>query len=719
MSSKTNVAAGAIWLLALCVLLLVSGCSEKGGGTRSPNLLPDTEISFGPREESTTYYKVQAYWFGTDDDGTIDHYEVALVKGLSKDSLAHLDYDELDWTATARTDSSFVLSADSCCTSIGTTRYGLSYWGVLVRSVDDESATDSSPASLFFQASNALPKVKITIPKKTTSPYLLTSAHVYLEWRGEDSDGEATALSYKYLLIPESALPGGWNPPLKRPPLPPLTQDSSGVGHAAPPTGYWSEWVPADCTSVRDLNLSLYALSKVLAFVTVKDEGGAVLPDYLYGVYNGENNWVKCFINPTPSGVTANVDGGPLGIRSSMDVEGQKVAAGLFRGARVSYRFWGTEDRGQGNLVTAYRYYYDDPEDPRTSSWNYWTSVEPLRTRGASVEWSVRYPTDGLPFEPTIGPHIFVVELRDLNKVDTHCEFKIEVLPGPRGKDKLIYLVDDDQAKFMEVGYSPYDAETGAFWTDILEGYNWETFDTQEGAAFSREVPIRRIGDATTVIWVVDQDSEGAETQLLRVCWNLGNYLNSYVKVGGNLIIIGKDPCFATMYWPDKSPPTPPGRTNVTTLDFTPRVSEVDSSLVYNFMWEAFGISKMQVAIPVVPFKTAAPCEPEWGPITTGVIPGVAGWSGRMDNAFYITEVRTDIPVRKMYSVIPIDAQGNPSGAAQCSGATMKLIGVYVPGDSERGYAAYIGIPPWFFDHDQVKTMIRQLLDIFNEPRTP
>jgi hypothetical protein len=90
-----------------------------------------------------------------------------------------------------------------------------------------------------------------------------------------------------------------------------------------------------------------------------------------------------------------------------------------------------------------------------------------------------------------------------------------------------------------------------------------------------------------------------------------------------------------------------------------------------------------------------------------------------MDTAFYITEVRNDIEVHKMYSMIPLDNQGQPTGPAVCSGRDMKLVGVYVPGDGERGYAAYIGRPPWFFDHDQVKVMIRKLLEMFGEPRTP
>jgi len=722
-SRKSTGEAGIVGLLSLCILLLAAGCSEKSSGNRLLNKVPDTQISFGPTEQSTTYYKVQAFWYGTDEDGAIDHYEVALVKNLTRDSLPSLDYDALSWAPTARTESSFVLTADSCCTSIGLTSYGMSYWGILVRAVDNEGGVDLEPASLFFQASNVLPRVRIQIPKKSTTAFMLASAHVYLQWRGEDSDGDVAKLAYKYLIIPESLLPGGSWLVTPRPPLPPLEQDSSGVGHASPPTGYWSEWVPADCTYVKDLNLSLYGGTgkKIMAFVTCKDEGGAVLPDYLYGDYGSDNNWVRLLISLVPSGVNTMIDAGPLGVRRSLDVDIYKnTVAGLFRGTLVSFRFWGLEDRGQGNLATAYRYYYDDPEDPRTSSWNYWTSVDPLRQSGGSVEWTVKYPPpDGTPFEPTVGPHVFVAEIRDLNKVETHCEFRVEVLPGPKGKDRLIYLVDDDQAKFMEQKYTNYEPETRAFWADVLDGYSWDSFDTREGPAYTKTVPIRRVGDATTVVWVADWDYEGAETQLLKVCWDLGNYLNSYVKVGGNLIIIGKDPCLATMYWPDKQVYLSSLRSQRTNMDFTPRRSEVDSSYIYNFMWEAFGIVRMQNASPAVPFETMAPCEAGWEAVTTDRIPGVAGWPGKMDNAFYITEVRNDIDVHKIYSIIPVDNQGQPTGPAACSGANMKLVGVYVPGDGERGYAAYIGIPPWFFDHDQVKVMIRKLLDMFGEPRTP
>jgi hypothetical protein len=720
---RSSGSAVAVGLVLLCILFLGAGCSEKGGGGRLPNRLPDTQISFGPTEQSTTYYKVQAFWYGTDEDGAIDHYEVALVKNVTRDSLPSVDYDALSWAPTARTESSFVLTADSCCTSIGLTSYGLSYWGILVRAVDNDGGVDQVPASLFFQASNALPRVRITIPHKSTGAHELVSPYLYLQWRGEDMDGDVTKLLYKYLLIPESWLPGGvWNT-IPRPHLPPLEQDSSGTGHGSPPAGYWSEWVPADCTYVKDLNLSVYKGIKVMAFVTCKDEGGAVLPDYLYGDYGGDFNWVRMLISRSPLGVATNIDAGPLGTRNSSAADTYRnTVSGLFRGTLVSFKIWGSEDRSQGSLITAYRYYFDDPEDPKTSSWNYWTSVDPLRQRVGGIEWTVKYPADGKPFEPTVGPHIFVAELKDLNKEVTHCEFRIEVLPGPKGKDHLVYLVDDDQAKFLEPpGYLNYEQDSRAFWADVLDGYNWESFDTYEGRwIYTKAVPIRRVGDATTVIWLADYDDQGNDTHLLRVCSALGNYLNSYTKVGGNLIIIGKDPCYATMYWPDApNVYDPQFRASKTSLDFTPRVSSADSSMIYNFMWEAFGIVKMQNPVTGIPFKTMAPCEAGWEPVSTAKIPGVGQWIGKMDNAFYITEVRSDIDVHKMYSMIPIDNQGLPIGSPECSGLNMKLVGVYVPGDGERGYAAYIAIPPWFFNHDQVKVMIRNLLEMFGEPRTP
>ena len=695
------------------VAVLLGGCSEES--RRICNLAPDTFISFGPAETGCNHYKVDAYWYGTDVDGAVERFEVATVRGEALGSLDSLDFSALPWRLTASVDSTFVVQADSCCEQAGRTWYDTATWGILVRSVDNEGARDPLPAVTFFQACNQLPKVTLRIPRIDPGPFPVCAAFA-LRWGGSDADGPADNLLYKYLVIPEADVAGGEWPPAagQGPCLPPLERDSSGVDHAAPPVGYWSEWVPADCTLVEDINLTAYAGSgqHMVLIVTAKDEAGALLPEELYQTYNAGRNWVEIVVPAGMCNLNLWIDGGMRGQRSSGDP--QKYAdliSYLYAGTEVRFSFGVWEDLWSSVPAKDYRYYFDDPAG---TTWN-WMPVAPLRQPGQLGEWHVTVPSGEQPLTPSLGPHILVAEVRDKVGTVSHCEFKIQVLSGPQGKDNLIYLVDDDRAKFLEASYPGYEQEARAFWSDALDGYTWESFSTQEGVGFTREVPASRVGDASTVIWVVDQDTEDPETHLTRVCAELGNYLDSYVKVGGNLIIIGKDPVFATMYWPDGWYPRTADRSRITTLDLTPRVSEVDSSWVYHFLWETFGIVGMRIAIPPVAFKTAEPCEDGWGSVTTDVIPGVAGWPGRMDNAFYITEVREDMPVHKLYSVIPIDAQGNPTGPAQCGGPNTKLVGVWVPGDSQRGHAAYIGIPPWFFNHGQVKTMIRHLLEEFGE----
>jgi len=332
---------------------------------------------------------------------------------------------------------------------------------------------------------------------------------------------------------------------------------------------------------------------------------------------------------------------------------------------------------------------------------------------------------DGKPFVPPLGPHIFTVELKDLNGQITHAEFRLEVLQGPRGKpEKLVYLVDDDIAGWLSPGYQWQEQGSDSLWNAILEPYNHEVFDTGGGTTpYSKEVPVRRIADASTVIWAVDKNDNKPNTQLTQVCYEKGNYLNSYVKVGGNLIIIGRDPVFACGAWPTDTRIEEDVRGNNTFYDFTPRFNRADSTYSFNFNWDIFGILKMAIPMPDVPTNEISPCEPGYPPIRALNIPGTEiGWGALLTSTFYITEVRTtaddkfpiEVPVKRIYTIVPCDEMGNQIGAPDCE---MRLIGVYVPAHGNLGHAAYIGIPPWFFDHDQVKVLIQQLLDEFGEPR--
>lgn len=743
--SKHFKLAGLISLCISCLAVWLGGCSEKGGGDLEANQPPDTHISFGPAENAQTYFKVPCFWFGTDPDGTVERYQIATISDLNLSELTEAQLDSLSkaifvshpYITTTATETTFVLEADSWCDTCGTpgtAQIATSYWGVFVRAVDNEGLMDPNPERSFFQATNLVPKARITVPYKPYGRNVTLPAKTYVEWGGVDEDGEVSGMQYKYIIAP--VLKDSYEGPPQRPPdLPPFDHvyTEAKMPYAVTPTGYWSDWVPADCTDVKDIDLSQFMSGEGFDYfarvcVTCKDEGGAVLPEELFGeIYNADANWIMISVIAEGGGVVTEIDGGPLGRRNSSDQTGpigyMTNVAGLFSGTRVSFRFWGREIRDQGKMAKEYRYYYDDPEDPRTSTWNYWTSVEPIRDTGHEPpEWVVRYPPDGKTFVPSLGPHVFTVELRDLTRAVTHCEFRVEVLNGPVGKpDKLVYLVDDDAAEWLSPTYRWYEQGSDSLWAAILGPYNYEVFDT--GKTFTREVSVRRVADASTVIWNVDQDDVRPTCQLTLVCYERGNYLDSYVKVGGNLIIIGRDPIFACQFWPDQTPYIDL-RGEKTSMDFSPVLNRADSTYMYNFNWDIFGIRRMEIANPDVPTNELYPCDPDFEPIHSKSLEGMEGWDGTFYNPFYITEVRPDsggvwpnvsmsVPVRKIYTTVPVDEWGNqlePDCEARC-------IGVYVPAHDGRGHAAYIGIPPWFFDHDQVKALIQKLLDEFGEPR--
>jgi hypothetical protein len=564
-----------------------------------------------------------------------------------------------------------------------------------LRALDDSRVTDPGPAEAIPIGETGMPKVEIVVPRRLPVPYLDVCPHFYLEWEGYNPLGNEADLYYKYILIRENDLP-----------LPPLDHEWGGA-HMCPPIGLWSEWVPADCTYVTDIDLSefLGTLEYVRTVVTAKHKSGCVLHKIFYKSYNQNRNWFRCIVVPFCASTPVHIEDQMLGVRrSTKQAEYETEIAYIYEGTEILPRFWADEFKPEGQMARAYRYYFDDPDSP---TWSSWTAVELLRHEGYSPEWIARCPPDGMPFAPAIGEHEFVVEVVDYNRMVSHCEFHLEVLEGPQSQPgHLIYLVDDCRCAWLEPYYSPCEQVQDSLWAAILEGYTYEVHDT--GIHYNDAVSPHALGPASTVIWSVDYDIE-AGTHLLDVCSEYNNYLYSYVKTGGNLIVIGKNPIYAHAYWPNGEP-WPERRATFTNLDFTPTFESLDSTTTYNFNWDVFGIVEMELPAPQVRFSTLYPCETGWSAVDAGDLPGPPYWDGVFSNGFFITEVRTDIDVHTLYGVVPLDSHGNP-GAPDCT----RWLVVYVPSDGVRGHAAYIGVPPWMCDHDQVRTMIRELLSLFGE----
>ncbi len=700
-------------LTACCAAFLIYGCSEGPGGDRVPNIPPDTHISFGPAEDSLTFYRIQAFWYGSDDDGDVDYFEVATVKHIQRGD--SIDYDALDWGNTTSKESTFVVEADSCCygqPGDNDPHYATAFWGILIRSVDNTGAPDETPAGLFFQASNLIPRADIRVPQYSPS-YQSVPPRPYVQWDGSDLDGDETMLRYKYLLLPEKQKNSMWGGG-----VPPLDYEGSGGPHQSPDPGTWSEWVPSDCTYVKDIDLSKYRIGspgfdRVWFYVTSKDEGGAFLPPELFMTYNEGNNVQGMIVLRTGAGVQVVIEGEAMGVVQFFACQGRpEVPPAIFAGTPISLRFWGLENVDQGKITEAYRYYLDEFNDP-SSRWNFWTSVEPIRDRANSPQWRVRFPNEGR-FTPAVGSHVFGVELRDFNRDTTCAEFHFDVLPGPQGQESNILLVDDYANRGFEGTYIPgFEQLEFEMWSDVLEGYDWQEWDT--GFNFQEQTPVRLVGGATTVIWSVDLGSE-LTPDLFDLCSDRGNYLQSYVNVGGNLIIIGHSPIYCTMYWSDGTPP-PGTRSNVTDIDFTPRVVGADTT--FHFMWDIFGVKRMQLSgFPVYYVSELMPCAPylDWDPV--GVVPKGSlhiRWPGYISSPFLMTEFRPGADVKPIYGVRRIVRPWDPPGSWTYIEDCRNMGGVYVTGDDERGHAAYINFPAYWLDRDELRSLIRNLLELFGE----
>ena len=108
------------------------------------------------------------------------------------------------------------------------------------------------------------------------------------------------------------------------------------------------------------------------------------------------------------------------------------------------------------------------------------------------------------------------------------------------------------------------------------------------------------------------------------------------------------------------------------------------------------------------------PCDPggEWDTLRALPPDPLSPWKGYCAvSPFEITRLRDDISVHPMYAAATFDPATGEHDDIDCS----RLIAVYVPGDGQRGHAAYIGFPPLYFDHDRVTAVFRDLLESFGE----
>lgn len=709
-------------LIFLACAVLILSCSEKGGGLRFTNIPPETFITYGPSWKDTTEFRVHLYWYGKDVDGEVSYFEVATIRDL--DSLESCwSGESIRWGRTTSGESTFILAANS---KIVADTANLSPfiqvnqatpWAVLVRAIDNDGEADPCPASAFFIASTAIPQVKIKVPGYGTLGKFVQPV-AYFEWEGKDPDGVEEYLKYKYLVIEADSVET--NKKLDVSKIPPFTRESQ-----TDQIGRWSKWIPSDSTKVVGYDLSAHKGRSFYLFVTAMDEAGGYIPIGIFGKYDSAKCLSRFTVSTTAYGCPPVVDVGFLGQYRTTP----KTPIYAFQGTKVKLIFWAEENRGQGQLTDVYRYYFDyeDNTDPQ-SRW-IWTKVTD-RNIGAKPEWVVRVPQKGGKHVEwvldTPGPHQFVVQTRDLVGTEKTLTLSLDVLGGPDPTKRRIFFVDDSyQSRAVEPRPIDYDSNLKAFWKGVLEGFPYDVLDTGQNYANDVRKAIDVLGKATTVIWNVDFDLENPATQLLKTCTEYGAFLHSYVKLGGNVIIIGQDPIYDCCYWPDKTiiagdPTTGPSRRSdlPRNLDFIPTPT-VSGDTLYNFLWDVFGIKTvMRDPNELRKFIPCAGSSPDWQQDTIDVDMSKVGMRV-LSSPYYITQFRMptdkEYPFRTtpelMFSTIGVDDKGRQVN--KCG----SFIGIYVPAAQGYGHAAYLAVDPYWVDQEKLKQVIWKLLDKFGETR--
>jgi hypothetical protein len=187
----------------------------------------------------------------------------------------------------------------------------------------------------------------------------------------------------------------------------------------------------------------------------------------------------------------------------------------IFAGERLAFS-WSADASNYGGRVRGYRHAYDD-----TSAWPAWSLFD---TR--------------FQVAPTLGRHSLYVSALDNANVMTRARVYFDVVEATM--DQYILIVDDWNMSETSPAWGT-DAMRSAFYDTVLSGYardrvEWEPAEHPVSGAPSPP-NVDALRGASTVVWYSDGDNS-----VLGKAFNASTYnaLAGYVRVGGNLILEGR-----------------------------------------------------------------------------------------------------------------------------------------------------------------------------------
>jgi hypothetical protein len=654
----------ATWMLLAALAAAVAGCSddtEPQGIFPDANLAPTTEIVNPNLEGDNVSYNLLVSWRANDEDGTISGFEFAID-------------DTSAWTFTTEYDSQFVFRADACCTPDTTIPEGardsviidslyLSYHTLFVRAVDNEGARDPSPDFITFNSTTITPE---TVILRGPSPdsFRVTARTVILEWEGRDRDGVVVAYRYRLDDAP------------------------------------WTD-VGADCTLVRLTNLTTSQfVGDTRGFhkftVYAIDNAGAV--ERTLTEPENIRRWESVAEISGSLRIDSNVMGSRQGVN---ELEGQ-----IFEGTRLFFD-WRGDASLYGGIIQCYSHSYDDPS-----------------VFSACDIDNTHFPPGQPYYVPPRGGHTLFVKAFDDAGQTISANFEFVVLPGPGSIEpserQVLYVDDFSTGTGSSAGSFPPDAMEEAFWDTLLTNFPVTKFDAEAG----NDIPsARNIGQASTLIWYIDDQGSNLETS--NQPDNFRNPIGPYVNAGGNLILCGNVPtdAFTPDNWFDEEEVLAPGCRHMPrntygggdgSLLWYPAFCDTGLHFVYDFfkVEESFYRTASDYLRTLV--SEGQPLPDGLGPLPDLTIE-VGKRGVRADDGVPLFEIdgleavdqyelRTDSELIPLWRFKDYD-----------TGELRRISAVYIPKSGTRGHILLLGFPPYFFNTVEMQEIFKRFLIMFGE----
>jgi hypothetical protein len=669
----------ALLVLALlaAALLAAFGCDAERG-VLDANLPPNTRISAGPPEATDTSYRVNINWFGWDDDGFVDHYEIAWE-------------EPVDWIGPIFSNDSLfsVVASESCCVSqlpgqsnpSGERTYE-QFHTFYVRSVDDKGIPDETPAVRSFNAKTIAPSTRIIPP----SPGQLNrwGSRVVFYWEGSDDDGEVASYRYALTSVFDYQLDTG-------DPMPDTGELIAWLDtltyYPEPGGGYFEDslvWKSTvlDTVTFESVITTFGDPNAIIFGVRAVDNAGAE------EVILSNDNVVIFEVDRLANGPNITVNSNIIGSWSSSTPQ---TPRGVFATSGLRFR-WRAVPGPSQSAVAGFRYAVDD-----TSSWTAYSLN--------NDEFPVQTPEDGEDlWLPDGGPHSFFVQAIDRAGFTRVLPINLRVFEGPQfcpEEQRYVLVVTDtnpatliQDSRVFPNGYNQVERGLIAYWFD---GYDIVLHETN--GTVPPEVSV--MDCASSIFWFHSADT--ADPSILRMYHDTPpNVLPSYIASGGNLFLCGIQPMNAMRYFE--------GNDGMATfVQNTPvnfQATVPDTALVDHWLTTQFGIAQIEATVDVVdaldPSLRVAIAR---SMITTGPNPypdlafDPLSWPNGPQYRGFALYDRGIIPVIRSDSTQVSQPIYTASG-----GPVIGVRKLTSPGP--QGNTVYVGFHPYFVD----KTAFRQLL---------